>query len=60
MLYVRVADTGEHNVTYRKGRDGEVAFHPIEELYASMDFIENERTLLARSAFMLITSDNEQ
>lgn len=57
MLYVRVKDDGEREVSYREGRERTVALHPIEVLYASIDFIEEERAVLARSAFKLITSE---
>lgn len=57
MLYVRSMDDGKRHVSYREGRERTVLLHPIEALYASIDFIESERALLARSAFQLVASE---
>ena len=58
MLYIRATNEGVPIVSYRKGREGEVAFYPIESLYESIDFIEEQRAIMARSAFTLITSES--
>jgi hypothetical protein len=44
---------GEVQVDYREARTRHVELYPIEQLYTTMDYIEAERTVLARSALQL-------
>jgi hypothetical protein len=60
MLHVRTNDHGVPEVSYREGRERVVVLYPIEALYKSIDYIETERALLARSAFTLITHNDAQ
>ena len=57
MLYVRSMHDGTREVSYREGRERTVKLHPIEDLYASIDYIENTRPILARLAFQLVDGD---
>jgi hypothetical protein len=60
MFYWRRNADGQEIVEYREGRERSVVLHPIEELYATMDYIEAERATLARSAFKLISRDDTE
>jgi hypothetical protein len=53
MLRQQVTSAGEVSVDYREARKRHVVLHPIEQLYETMDYIEAERVMMARSALQL-------
>lgn len=60
MLHQWVNGEGELETEYKEGLKRQVKLHPIEKLYAAMDYIETERTVLARSAFTLIMNPTSE
>lgn len=53
VFHQHVTSQGEIQVDYREARDRQVVLHPIEQLYETMDYIEAERTMMARAALRL-------
>jgi hypothetical protein len=53
ILHQQVSSAGEVSVDYREARERHVTLHPIEQLYETMDCIEAERIMMARSALQL-------